>query len=72
MVISEANEMVNKAMKVILSCKSVDQLNNAIEFARLVHRQLSKEIGFVNSTKFHTLIERSIGFAQCQIKIGSK
>ena len=68
MEIEEANNLVNKGMKVILSCKNIDQLDNAVKYADLVYRVLAREIGLINNTQFISLIERSIGFAQCQIK----
>ena len=66
--IDDANALVKKGMSVILSCKTLGQLQSAICYANLIYRQISKEIGFANRTKFTPLIERSIGFAQCQIK----
>ncbi len=65
---NEANELVNRNVRVILSCETLEQLNVAVKYADLVYRKLSKEIGLVNNTQFMSLTERSIGFAQCQIK----
>ena len=64
----EAKNLVNRAMKIILSCRSLDQLHVAVKYADLTYRKISKTIGLVNTVNFVRLIERSIGFAQCQIK----
>ena len=64
----EAKTLTDKAMKVILSCNSMDQLNNAVQYANLTYRRLSNHVGMVNFTRFSMVIERSIGFAQCKIK----
>lgn len=66
--IEEANNLVNKCMSVILSCKTMPQLNVACTYAILVYRQLARELGLINNTNFVSLIERTIGYAQCQIK----
>lgn len=68
MEIEEANALVTKGMIVILSCKTTEQLEVAIKYADLIYKELSKEIGLVNDTNFSSLIEHSIGYAQCQIK----
>lgn len=70
--IEEANKLVNKSMKVILSCKNLDQLNIAVRYASLVYNKISRTIGLVNNSQFISLTERSIGFAQCQIKCNSR
>ena len=66
--IEEADKLINKAMTVILSCKTMDQLKTAVLYSNLVYKVLSNEIGLGRTMKFITLIERSIGFAQCQIQ----
>jgi len=66
--INQANVLVNKSMKVILSCKNLEQLSVAVKYADLVYKKISRTIGLVNNTQFISLIERSIGFAQCNIK----
>ena len=63
----EANKIVRKCMNVIVSCKNQDQLNVAVKYAGLAYKVLSREIGLVNNTNFILLIERSIGFALCNI-----
>ena len=65
---NKAKELVNKSMKVILSCKTLEQLNAAVRYAGLVYKKLGQEIGLINNMNFVCLTERSIGFAQCQIK----
>ena len=65
----EGKILVDKCMEVVLSCKTIDQLNIAVKYAGLVYKQLSKHIGLLNSTMFITRIERSIGYAQCQINL---
>lgn len=70
MEIEEGNALVEKAMKVILSCKTVDQLHIAMRYAGRVYSKLQREIGMINGTRFSPKIERSIGFAQCSIGHG--
>jgi hypothetical protein len=65
---AEANKLVNKSMKVILSCKNLDQLHIAVKYADLVYRKLAQGVGLVNNTQFICLTERAIGYTQCQIK----
>ena len=66
--IEEADELVNRSMEVILSCKTLKQLNVAVKYSDLVYKRLSKEIGLINNMNFVCLTERSIGFAQCLVK----
>ncbi len=61
------DELTNKTMYVILSCKTFDQLRVAIKFTELAYRKLSRE--GLATMKHITLLERSIGYAQCQIKL---
>ncbi len=61
------NELTRKAMSVILSCKTLDQLSVAVNFAELAYRKLSRER--LTTMKDITLIERSIGYSQCAIKL---
>jgi hypothetical protein len=68
MELEEAEKLVNKAMSVILSCRTMDQLSNAVTYSRLVYKLLAKEIGLVNNSNFICLIERSMGYAQCRIE----
>ena len=63
----EAKKIVNKCMNVILSCKNQDQLHIAVNYSFLAYRLIEKEIGLINNCNFITLIERSIGYAQCSI-----
>ena len=63
-----ADELLNKGMTTILSCKTYDQLINAISFCNLIYRRIGKDIGMVNKVNMHSLFERSIGYAQCNIK----
>lgn len=62
----EAKAIVDKCMHVIVSCKNQDQLNIAVKYSRLTYKLLAKEIG--NNMNFISLVERSIGWAQCNIK----
>lgn len=64
----EAETLVNKAMRVILSCRTMVQLNYAVRFSSLAYEQLARETGLINRMGFVNRIERSIGYAQCQIK----
>lgn len=68
--IEEGNALVSKVSLVILSCKTEGQLNVAIRYASLAYIQLAKTMGLANSTKCHVVFDRSIGYAQCQIKHG--
>jgi len=68
MQIKKADELVNKSMKVILSCKTLEQLNVALEYSKLLYKKLSGEVSLSLKFRYLMLIERSIGFAQCQIK----
>ena len=67
MEIKEANALVNRGMSVVLSCKTLPQLESAVKYADLIYRKINKEVGLINNTKFISLIERSIGYAQCKI-----
>jgi hypothetical protein len=68
----EATRLVNRGMTVILSCETTDQLKTATTYADLIYRKLAREIGLINHTQFISLIERSIGFAQCKVKYNVK
>ena len=63
----QATEIVNKCMKVIISCKTQGQLNAAIKYKNLAYKLLAKEVGLINNTTFTQLTERSVGFALCKI-----
>jgi hypothetical protein len=64
----EATDLVNRSIRVILSCETLHQLNVAVEYSNLVYRLIAEGVGLINNTRFISLTERSIGFAQCQIK----
>ena len=66
--IEEGTALVNRSMKIILSCTTLEQLNVAVKYADLVYKRISQTIGLVNNSQFISLTERSIGFAQCNIK----
>jgi hypothetical protein len=66
--LKEADALVDKGMRVILSCNSLDQLRNAITFCNLIFRKVGRELGMVNKVNMHPLFERSVGYAQCKIK----
>ena len=70
--IEKGKQLVDKVMQVILSCKTLPQLNNAVIYASFAYKKISKEIGLVNSTKCIYLFERSIGYAHCKIITNSK
>lgn len=61
----EAENLVKKAMSVILSCKTQDQLHYAARYAGLAYDLLAKE-GLINMTSI-TSFERCLGYAQCNI-----
>lgn len=63
----EIHPLVYKAMLVVLSCKTEEQLNVAISYANLVYKRLSKDTGLLNSSKFSPLINKSIGFSLCKL-----
>ncbi len=64
----DADALVKKCMRVILSCKNDGQLKNAASYCSLAYNILNKHIGSVNRTKFASKMERSIGYALCQIQ----
>ena len=66
----EAKTLVDKCMRVIISCKTDEQLDIAIKYASFAYNRLSKGVGLINNTSFISLIERSIGYSQCKIKRG--
>jgi len=59
---------LEKLRNTILSCKNDDQLKNAASYCSLAYNILNKHIGSVNRTKFASKMERSIGYALCQIQ----
>ena len=64
----DADALVKKCIRVILSCKNNGQLDNAINYCDLAYKILNKHIGSVNRTRFASLVERSIGCALCEIQ----
>lgn len=64
----EANTLIDRTMKVILSCKTMEQLNAAIGYANLAYSELFRNGLSIERARFTPLIERSVGYAQCQIK----
>jgi hypothetical protein len=70
--IEEAKKLVNRCSYVIISCENRAQLDTAVKYADLAYKKLARGIGLINNTQFISLIERSIGFAQCKIKYDIK
>ena len=70
--IEQATELTDRCMSVILSCNTVNQLDVAVKYSNLVYRKLGREIELIKNTKFISLLERSIGFAQCKVKYNAK
>lgn len=66
------DKLLDKVMKVILSCHTEEQLLVAVMYSDLAYRSISNEIGGIDRTKFIGLVDRSIGFAQCRVKYGSR
>ncbi len=66
----EADKLVKKCMSVIVSCKTNEQLHLAVKYSGFAYKLLAKEIGLINNMNFITLVERSIGWAQCNIENG--
>ncbi len=64
----QTGELINKCMRVILSCKNYDQLNNATNYCDLAYKILTKQAGTFNRTIFNRLMQRSIGYALCEIQ----
>ena len=64
----DADVLVKKCMRVILSCKNDDQLSNAIKYCNLAYKILCNELGAVNMTNFASTMERCVDYALCQIK----
>ena len=59
----EATAIVNKCMKVIISCKTYEQLDSAIKYSDLAYNALAKTLGLINETTFSTLRRRSLDVA---------
>ena len=53
----QAKELVDKCMNVIVSCKTNEQLNNAVKYSGFAYKLLAKEIGLINNMNFITLID---------------
>lgn len=59
----EADKLTEKCMKVILSCRNMDQLMVAHIYAERVLKKINNEIGLAKYSRPEKLIERSIGYA---------
>lgn len=70
--IEDATKLLNKAMAVILSCETKTQLEVAVGYSSLAYRIIRNETLFTNNMQIISLMERSIGYAQCQITNGIK
>jgi hypothetical protein len=70
MELAEAEKMVTKVMRVIVSCETKQQLETACRYSDLAYRLIagSGVIGLTDKIKFSGKIERSIGFAICNTK----
>ena len=64
---SQNTELVNKCMKVIVSCKTREQLNGAVNYCGLAYRALSNHAGMAYKESFAELTRKSISFALCRI-----
>ena len=63
----EADELVDKALKVISSCKTIDQIAYAERYCGFVVEQLGE---FLNLTGFYEAMHRAIGYNLCKITHG--
>ena len=72
MTYEESESLVYKAMSVILSCRTMTQLNNAVTYSSLAYNKISLAMPAINRSRFIARIERSIGFAHCKIKANNQ
>lgn len=64
---ASAKKLVDKCMRVIISCENQEQLNSAVKYSGFAYKILAREMGLIHNMNFITLIERSVGYAQCNI-----
>ena len=70
MKMKDAEDLIEKVRKVLLSCESADQLLVGMTFHKLAVKKIeNSKIKFKNRVKLHILLERSIGFSLCKIKM---
>ena len=62
------DELKSKTMKVILSCETMDQLKNSVNYYNLAFTQMVKGLSLNERASILCILERSVGFAQAQIK----
>ena len=62
----DADNLVAKVQEVLLSCKTMEQLDNAITYARLSYRYLAKHRW--QTTKHIILIQQAVEYALCLTK----
>lgn len=60
-------DLRDKTMKVILSCKTLDQLKYAIDYQSLAYKRLAPNCNSEVRYNFVQLTERCIGFAHARI-----
>jgi len=70
--LKEANEIAEKAIRVVLSCKSEEQFNIAMRYYELAYKCLEKEIGAINDTKLTHRANIAIGVLIGRGLFGSK
>jgi len=63
----EAEKLVDKCMKIILSCENIGQLNVAQKFSRRVYLAIPRDMAMADKLKFISSIETSIGYALCSV-----
>jgi hypothetical protein len=54
-------DIADKAVRVVLSCETVDQAIAADRYANLTYRRISKTIGGINDTKLSTRLAAAFG-----------
>jgi hypothetical protein len=59
--IKEKDKIINKAISVIDSCKTQDQLHVAVRYTSLCFKRINWTIGDLSN------VERHVGYAQCNI-----
>ena len=65
----DTEALVKKCIRVILSCKNDEQLNNAISYCNLAIRKLSQYVTRQDECiKIMEKLHISKGYAMCQIK----
>ena len=68
MINNEMQIIIDKTMKVCLSCTTEVELKVAIAYRDLAYRMVMPKLNLQERVNVVIVVERSIGFAQCNIK----